>query len=153
VRSKLVLCIFLLTSPALGQTPPTATEAFDLRIRCKEMVERRAQEVGDQIRAGGKFAPEIEFAAHNSRYDPKANRCYGEFIEHDKIKVTLQKRESRVLYDMQIDDLLADTKIQNGKKWGMVFDHSHQITSDSNLGWDDANAYIDKMMTEDALAR
>ena len=48
-----------------------------------------------------------------------------------------------------MDDLLAFAHITNGKKNGIVFDHqNHQTTTDANLGWDDANAYIDEMMAD-----
>ena len=56
--------------------------------------------------------------------------------------------DSRSVYDGQIDDLLAFSKIENGKKVGMVFDHSHQTTLDNNLGFDDANKYMDGMMED-----
>ena len=30
----------------------------------------------------------------------------------------------------------------------MVFDREHRKTTDENLGWDDANSYIDDMMLD-----
>ena len=54
----------------------------------------------------------------------------------------------RSVYDGQIDDLLAFAKIENNKKVGMVFDHSHQTTPDNNLGFDNANGYMDGMMED-----
>jgi len=56
--------------------------------------------------------------------------------------------DNRSVYDGQIDDLLAFSKIENGKKVGMVFDHSHQTAIDSNLGFDDANRYMDWVMKD-----
>jgi hypothetical protein len=94
------------------------------------------------------YAAEIVLMAHSPRYDAKVNHCYGEFIDNVKLKPSGQTREMRSLYDMQIEDLLAFTKVENGKKVGMVFDHSHQATSMTNLGWDDAGAYIDQMMED-----
>ena len=49
---------------------------------------------------------------------------------------------------MQIDDILAFWEIKNGTKNGMVFDHSHQTTTDKNIGWDDADAYMIEMIED-----
>jgi hypothetical protein len=158
-----LLSISLMTLPAFGQTPPTATEAFNLRIKCKEMADQKAEDmrwkplsVADGATAGMNAAaverlnrdtmPEIVLYSQSSRYDPKSNRCYIEI--HDHIRKKAIDQDIRSLYDGQIDDMLAFSKIENGKKVGMVFDHSHQKTTDTNLGFDDANSYMDGMLEE-----
>jgi hypothetical protein len=94
-----------------------------------------------------KNVPEVVDAHYSSKYDPVNNRCYVEVYIHTRTKRF--DSEHRQLYDAQVDDLLAFAQIQNGKKSGMVFDHqNHRTTTDTNLGWDDANAYIDEMMLD-----
>jgi hypothetical protein len=144
----LVLCGLFL-APAYGQTPPTATEAFKLRIQCKNMADEKAESLW-QPNPYLKPQPEIILRYSNSKYDAKFNRCYIEIFDHHKAAgphpLDLQIRQ---IYDAQKDDLLAFAKIENGTKVGMVFDHdNHQTTSDKTLGWDDANGYIDEMMAE-----
>ena len=51
---------------------------------------------------------------------------------------------ARYLYDGQTREMLAYAKQEKGKWEGMVFDRQHQST-----GWDEANAYINKMMADD----
>ena len=149
MRLKVAVCVSLYAGLAFGQTPPTATEAFNLRIKCKEMVTQREQDMQEQRDRLGKLAPELISSFSTSRYDPRANRCYGEFHYHENVRRAALDREVRALYDMQVDDMLAFWKIENGKKNGMVFDHSHGITTDKNIGWDDAEAYINEMWIED----
>lgn len=52
----------------------------------------------------------------------------------------------RQVYDGQTDDLLANAQMKNGEKAGTVFDHGHRRTTDNNLGFDDANTYMDEKM-------
>ncbi len=135
--------------PAIAQTPPTATEVFNLRLKCKEMADKKAGEQYEIDAALGARGPEIILQWHKSKYDPKFNRCYIEQFRH--VKVGMRKEiESQMhsLMDLLTDDMLAFAKIENGKKVGMVFDPGHRPTRDTNLGWDDANAYIDEMMLE-----
>ena len=151
-----------------AQTPPTATETFNLRIKCKQMADEKARSTqmlpmtaADGAALGLSPADvttlnrtivatrEILFSSHSSRYDAKNNRCYIETYE--RMKFGRQREyevESRHIYDAQTDDLLAFAKITNGKKVGMVFDREHQTKIPDNLGWDDANGYIDEMMME-----
>lgn len=125
---------------AFAQMPPTATEAFNLRIRCKEMADKKSE----NFYLGP--VQEILFSAWSSKYDPKNNRCY--------IRIDVHRRsasfdiEHHQVYDAQTDDLLATADIQNGKKHGMVFDLNHRTTTDENLGWDNAVAYMDEMMAD-----
>jgi hypothetical protein len=149
--------------PAFGQTPPTATEAFGLRIKCKQMADEKAEAMSwhplsnaDGATMGMRPAaveqlnrttePNVVFSSHASRYDPKANRCYIEIHDHTQKKGL--DVDIRSVYDGQIEDLLAFSKIENGKKFGMVFDHSHQTTPDNNLGFDNSNGYMDGMMED-----
>jgi hypothetical protein len=49
---------------------------------------------------------------------------------------------------MQVDDLVAFNKNEDEKKVGMVFDHSHQSTSNGNLGWDDADTFMNDLIED-----
>jgi hypothetical protein len=149
MKLSLALCISIWAGSASGQAVPTATEAFNLRIKCKEMVAEKTQEMTDDFYRLKDKAPELEFFYTSSRYDARANRCYGVFHWKQKFRTgPMKERETRSLYDMQIDDLVAFNKSEDGKKVGMVFDHSHQSTSNANLGWDNADAYINDMMED-----
>lgn len=148
MRSKVALCLLVLVSPAYSQTPPTATEAFNLRIKCKQMVAQKEQDMQEQRERLGKLAPELISSFSSSRYDPRANRCYGEFHYHEYVRRASLDREVRALYDMQVEDMLAFWEIKNGKKNGVVFDHSHRSTKDKNIGWDDADAYMNEMIED-----
>jgi hypothetical protein len=135
MKSKVALCLLVLIAPAHSQTPPTAREAFNLRIKCKQMVAQNEQDMQEQRDRLGKLAPELSSSFSSSRYDPRANRCYGEFHYHENVRRASLDREVRALYDMQVDDMLAFWEIKNGKKNGMVFDHSHLTTTNKNIGW------------------
>ena len=123
--------------------PPTATEAFNLRIVCKQMADKKAEEKANFV-ALDKDTKTI-FAYHVSRYDPKANRCY----------IQLQGRYQRKgrdlaireIYDGQTDELLAVTSDDNNEKLGMVFDQNRKMANDKNQGYDDADAYMNVIMT------
>jgi hypothetical protein len=43
-RGSLIACFTLFAFHVSAQSPPTATEAFNLRIKCKKMSDQRAQE-------------------------------------------------------------------------------------------------------------
>jgi hypothetical protein len=147
MKLPLALCISILAGPAFGQTPPTATEAFNLRIKCKEMVTDKTQTMTEDFYRPK--APELEFFFSSSRYDARVNRCYGDFHWKQKFSTgSLRERETRQLYDMQTDDLISFNKTENGKKVGLVFDHSHQSSMGANLGWDDADQYMNDMMED-----
>jgi acyl-CoA hydrolase len=157
-----ILFMLLMVLPAAAQAPPTATEAFNLRIRCKEMAAEKLESLQSRplgiadgaslgmspatVQSLNKYVPEVVHSHFSSKYDAANNRCYVEVYIHTRTKQF--DVEHRQIYDAQVDDLLAFAKIENGKKVGMVFDHQHQKTSDTNLGWDDANAYIDQMMAD-----
>jgi hypothetical protein len=146
---------------------PTATEAFNLRIKCKQMADEKAASMQMRpmtVEDGatlGMSAADVNalnrwvqannetILTHSSRYDAKNNRCYIEIYGRTKFgRQKENQAERRQIFDAQTDDLLAFANIENGKKVGMVFDREHQAKIPGNLGWDDANAYIDEMMLE-----
>jgi hypothetical protein len=153
---------------AFAQTP-TATEAFNLRIKCKQMADEKAESMQlrpltvadgatlgmsaadvDALNRSVEAGREIISEFHSSRYDAKNNRCYMESYVRQKFgRKKENELEQRQIYDAQTDDLLAFAKIENGKKVGMVFDREHPTKLlGQDLGWDDANAYIDEMMLD-----
>src|SRR6266567_5225369 len=152
----------------LAQTPPTATEAFNLRIRCKAMADEKAEALAwhpltaaDGATMGLSPADveamnrihdatyEVFQSWHSSHYEAKTNRCYIEIFLHKRYgRQKENDGQVRQIYDAQTDDLLAFAQMDNGKKVGMVFDHGHHTTTGENLGWDDANAYIEEMMLD-----
>ncbi len=69
----------LIAVHGFAQSPPTATEAFNLRIKCKKMSDEKAQEFGEQ---NTMLKWEIVAAWNTSKYDPINNRCYGRIYEH-----------------------------------------------------------------------
>jgi hypothetical protein len=121
-----------------AQSPPTATEAFNLRIKCKKMSDEKAEALSwhDMSVADGaamglmspaavaawndKIRPEVVSSWNTSKYDPINNRCYGRIYSHTK-KANLDTEYDQV-YDLQTDDLLAHADIKNGKKSGIIWD-------------------------------
>src|SRR4051812_34780375 len=99
--------ILSLTATAFAQTPPTATEAFDLRIRCKALMVEKA--------ANFYLGPleEILSVSWTSKYDVTSNRCYIGFYVHNFYRKISVDREVRQVYDAQTDDLLAFASIEN----------------------------------------
>jgi hypothetical protein len=79
LASLCVLSLLLFAVQGSAQSPPTATEAFNLRIKCKEMSDKKAQEFID-MDSGLKW--EMVFASNTSKYDPISNRCYGRIYAH-----------------------------------------------------------------------
>lgn len=159
--------IIALTGQTIAQTPPTATEEFNLRNRCKQMADEKAYAMtehpltnADGASVGLKPADvaamnkemeqrraNVMLESHASNYDAKSNRCYIEIIIHKRLGKNFENEvKHRQVYDAQTDDLLSFTKIENGQKVGMVFDPDHRTTADNNLGFDDANTYMDQKM-------
>ena len=80
----LIAAMILFCGVALAQTPPTATEAFNLRIKCKELAERKLDNLSfhplsvtdgnsigmsaDTIAAINGNAPEVLDAWQTSKY-------------------------------------------------------------------------------------
>src|SRR5262249_10806548 len=115
-KSVIVVLLPLVLIVCGAQTPPTATEAFNLRIRCKQMADQKA---GDAAATNAALKWEIVQSSGSSRYDATNNRCYI-LIYHHIRKPGYEKVVSQ-LFDAQVDDLLADARIENGKKSGVIF--------------------------------
>lgn len=167
-RVFLVVTMTFSCGLVFAQTPPTATEAFNLRIKCKQMGDEKAESLemrpmtasdgasmgfsAEAVEAMNKNLAktrEVVLSSHASKYDAKNNRCYIEIFQRDKYGSRKEnERDIRQIYDAQTDDLLAFAQIINGKKVGMVFDRDHRSAMGSDLGWDDASTYIDEMMAE-----
>ena len=139
-----------------AQSPPTASEAFDLRIKCKKMSDEKAQEFIDLNRMG---RWEFVGAWNTSKYDPTSNRCYGRFYQHIKKQQYHFDKEHDQLYDLQTDDLLASAFIENGKKRGNIFDPDYKKPwiptctggCPANFGeqtWQAAKDYMSEMMVD-----
>jgi hypothetical protein len=164
----LIAAMMLNCGVGFTQTPPTAAEVFNLRAKCKVIADEKADSlewhpltIADGAALGWSVATveaanknreatlEVILSTNSSKYDAKNNRCYVEIFQHIKIGLHKEKEvQYRQIYDGQTDDLLAFAKVENGKKVGMVLDIQHRKTTDENLGWDDANAYIDEMMAD-----
>jgi hypothetical protein len=114
-----VLSFILLAAPVSAQTPPTATEAFNLRRQCKKLSDEKAQEVAEGNSA---FHWELFAAWNTSKYDPMSNRCYGRIYVHIVKPSHRLDHEHDQVFDLQTDDLLATADIENGKKHGSIFD-------------------------------
>jgi len=118
----------------------TATEVFNLRSRCAAL--------GDQIledRGVGSALSQSQVSYYNER----TNRCYVEVTAQTANLNVPATYIARYLFDGQTKEMLAFSRIDKGKKVGMVYDRQHISKSLENAGWDDANAYIDKMMADD----
>jgi hypothetical protein len=132
----------LLAFPSFAQSPPTATEAFNLRIKCKKMSDEKAEKLSwhevpvvnpdplgwspDRVKAwNDKIRPEVVGSWNTSKYDPINNRCYGRVYSHLKRHnppIVDYDNEWDQVYDLQTNDLLATASIENGKKSGIIFD-------------------------------
>jgi hypothetical protein len=139
MRMLILLClgtVLVSTETASAQPASTGTEASQRRIQCKVMAEQKAEEIRDLDASLGKNAPQIRKARQSSHYDLNNSRCYIELYRHELVRGRMIERETRALYDAQIDEMLAYTQIENGKKSGVVFDLPNQT---KNAGWDDAD--------------
>jgi hypothetical protein len=162
-----VVGVAAFSNHAIAQTAPTATEEFNLRIKCKQMADEKADSMTERPMTDadgasvGLSAADVAFLNqqmqqrwanvsmynHASNYDPKSNRCYIEIVKQWKYGQHFEfEQYNRQVYDVQTDDLLSFAQINKGVKMGMVFDPEHRKTVDNNLGFDDANAYIDEKM-------
>jgi hypothetical protein len=115
--------------------PPTATELFNLRSRCAALGEKFL----DELVIGSALTKSA-----TSRYDPRTNHCYGDVVTQS---IADNSYFNRSLFDLQTSELLAFAKEEKGKKVGMVFGRMSDMRND--LGFSDANEFIDKMMRED----
>jgi hypothetical protein len=129
-----------------AQVQPTATEAFHLRRECKELADKKAEEL---LSVNPKYQ-ELVTSYSRSKIDPKNSRCYIEIFKSLRYGPRREHAmQIRQIYDGLTDDLLAFAKIDDQKKVGLIFDDKHVADAEKNLGWDDANDFIDKMMHEE----
>jgi hypothetical protein len=129
-----------------AQTPPTATEAFNLRIRCKQMADQKAND----LREGAALAKwEVSFSSGSSRYDAINNRCY--ILIYHEIRKPGYEYLYRYLYDAQVDDLLANADIKNGKYSGSIWDENYKGQCVFKGGidcYEEAIRYMNEMMAD-----
>jgi hypothetical protein len=145
-KSLIVILLPLLGIVCGAQTPPTATEAFNLRIRCKQMADRKA---GELAAGNAALRWEVLQSSGSSRYDATNNRCYVLIYHH--IRKPGFENVVRQLFDAQVDDLLASADIRNDKKNGVIFDESYKgnrWVSGGDAGWDAAVKYMDELMAD-----
>jgi hypothetical protein len=114
--------------------PPTATELFNLRSRCSEL--------------GNKFLDDFFVSrpltkSITSHCDPRTNHCYGEVVTENPNS----SYHIRTLFDLQTEEGLAFAKTEKGKREGRISSRLTDMRDD--LGFSDANEYIDKLMQED----
>jgi hypothetical protein len=134
-KSALIAIVaFAFTSPTLAQQP-TATEAFNLSIRCRQMADAKMQSMFIPIPNDTE-----SFKDYLSQYDASRNRCYIAIVVHRPAETTRQ------IYDVVTDDLLAGAYIRNGRQSGMVTDPQSEIIG-GMVSWDVANDYITKLMS------
>jgi hypothetical protein len=108
--------LLLFAAHVAAQSPPTATEAFNLRIKCKKMSDEKADGISE---ANGMLKWEIVTAWNTSKYDPISNRCYGRIYEHITKPSYRLDHEHDEVFDLQTDDLLAAANTENGKRLGV----------------------------------
>jgi hypothetical protein len=155
--SVFALSVILFAAHGVAQSPPTATEAFNLRIKCKKMSDEKAQEFID----GNRMAKwEFAAASNTSKYDPISNRCYGRIYEHITKQNYHLDHENDQVFDLQTDDLMAVAVIENGKKHGSIFDPDYKkwwLPSCSANGcppdfgdktWQAAEDYMNELMAD-----
>ena len=86
-------------------------------------------------------------SSHASNYDPKSNRCYVEIVKQWRHGQDFEfEQYVRQLYDGQTNNLLGYVRINRGLKIGAVYDPDYKSLADNNLGFDNANAYMDQKM-------
>ena len=117
--SAFYLGFILFALQATAQTPPTATEAFNLRRECKKLSDEKAQE---SLEVNKMLKWEVVLAWNTSKYDAVNNRCYGRSYQHIVKPSHHLDHESDQVYDLQTSDLLASAHNEEGKKHGNIFD-------------------------------
>jgi hypothetical protein len=118
-----VLVFILFAAHVSAQSPPTATEAFNLRTQCKKISDEKAQEF---LVLNGMLKWEIVTAWNTAKYDPTSNRCYGRIYEHIVKPSHRLDHESDQVFDLQTTDLLAAAMIEDGKKHGNIYDPDYK---------------------------
>ena len=151
-----LICATCLSTIAFGQTPPTATEEFNLRIKCKELADQKAEEL-DGMSRSAKW--EILNSWHASKYDAKSNRCYVRVYGHMRHHPSVEHVIDQV-YDAQVDDILASATILSGKKNGQIFDPDYKKpwlplcnpegcpTDFGDRTWQAAKDYMSELMAD-----
>jgi predicted transposase YbfD/YdcC len=131
---------------------PRGEAAVNLSVNCKAMVDAKAREMTATVLPTTKYEyyRKVLRTSHKSKYDAENKRCYMDLFIHEVTGFGKEKKEteSRTLWDVQMDEQLAYANIEEGWKIGMVFDPKHEMTSDESRTRDDANAYIDEMMSD-----
>lgn len=121
--SVLALSFIVFAAHVSAQSPPTATEAFNLRKQCKKLSDEKAQEFSE---SNSMLQWQIVAAWNTSKYDPKSNRCYGRIYDHHVKPSYHLDHETDQIFDLQTDDLLAAAMNENGKKHGNIFDPDYK---------------------------
>ena len=165
-----VALLLIASGQAVAQTPPTATEAFNLRIRCKRMADQKADALAwhvmtvddgaslgmsaaDVARLNDQTRPEVLGSASSSKYDAINNRCYVRIYQHTRRQSVGRKPfelEVDQVYDAQVDELLAHAEIKDGKKSGTIWDQSYKGNRfpGGDAGWEAAITYMDDLMAD-----
>jgi hypothetical protein len=93
--------------------------------------------------------PEVLGSWSSSKYDATNNRCYVRIYNHTRRK-SQYDYEVQQVYDAQVDDLLVNADIRNGKKSGLIFDESYKgnrfLTGDAS--YEAAITYMDELMAD-----
>jgi hypothetical protein len=142
-KSLIVILLPLLGIVCGAQTPPTATEAFNLRIRCKQMADQKA---GDLAAVDAALKWEVLETWGSSKYDATNNRCYIHIYHH--IRKPGYENVVRQMYDAQVDQLLATASIRNGKKTGVIFGHAGGGPLSDDASYEAAINYMDEVMAD-----
>jgi len=166
MHKSLIVALLLIASGQAGaQTPLTATEASNLRIKCKQMADQKADELAwhglsvadgasmgmsavDVARLNDEARPEVLESWSSSKYDAINNRCYVRIYQHTRRESN--DYELHQVYDAQANDLLAYAAITNGKKHGLILDQSYN--GDRFIGgddsWEAAIVYMYELMAD-----
>jgi hypothetical protein len=122
-------------------SPSTTTAVFHLRSECAVLGEK----ILDTKIVGAALSK-----SQTSLYNPQTNRSYVELTVQTADTTKTLSLLRRYLFDGQTGEMLTYAETKNSQPWsGMVFDQSHDKTTFSNAGWDDANAYISAIMADD----
>ena len=164
-KSLVVVPLLLALIVCGAQTPPTATEAFNLRTKCKQSADQKADELAwhglsvadgasmgmsaaDVARLNDEARPEVLESWSSSKYDAINNRCYVRIYQHTRRESN--DYELHQVYDAQANDLLAYAAITNGKKHSLILDQSYNgdrfISGDD--GWEAAIVYMYELMAD-----
>jgi hypothetical protein len=118
---------------------PTATEIFNLRSKCAEL----AGKLDEEKLHGSAVEQDVV-----SNYSVKNNRCYVTLTTHPSLDLagTSKWYNNVYLYDGQTRDLLASTNTKGNPVDPSASSKSGMVYGKGILGYDDTQAYIDKLM-------